>query len=569
VPVRLEYNIDEPVVCAIPHFALCIQLRDGRYLLLPLSLWLIGGTPTRGLWDNPLRKASEDAYRKNRPRFQDATNTQWDRSIPAFVPIFEKFADSPILKVADAQIVGGVMPSKRKTRTLQWVERRFETTYGLAPSLRQAEVYMRSEPQALHELTPDRNDYYLNVNLYNSLSVLIETVASVCPPVVFQGPPPSHPFAVLGLDAFVFQQLVPPPPQRFRFPSFRLEAATEDEAAEVEDDDNFRAAHPVDGQPSCVFHLQCTWHPQEGSRFCRPHHELVAECLRESKTAAGTGWQKASGIQKNVVDITWSSQANVIRAKPEGCTLSAVRLVHRLNSTYKIWAIDTEFAVARGTTSAPYARSIRDRQTTGDILRTAVDYSGRTLESLEDELAAHQEMHGSIPTHLMQRGYMSRWYPGATTHGMSMTAIGDSIRAAGFQPSTHKVISWSTSIDLAVFQRALLGHNDLIDTTPYESLMGSYEDVPCLQPFNLAVLVKEVHKLDISRLRLCLSLVVPRSILAISPPNELYAGSGTYVPAVLAQDCELGREVSPLIANAVSADMPFPGDRQVRDLHTM
>jgi hypothetical protein len=60
MPVRLEHDVHEPVVGAIPHFALCIQLQDGRHLLLPLSLWLKGGTPSRGLKDGPTKTAKKE-----------------------------------------------------------------------------------------------------------------------------------------------------------------------------------------------------------------------------------------------------------------------------------------------------------------------------------------------------------------------------------------------------------------------------------------------------------------------------------------------------------------------------
>jgi hypothetical protein len=75
-------------------------------------------------------------------------------------------------------------------------------------------------------------------------------------------------------------------------------------------------------------------------------------------------------------------QAEVAWIKPKGSTSDTVRLVHRMNSMYKIWTIDTEFSIARGTTSTPFAISIRDAQTNDSILRTAVDYNRRTLQPI-------------------------------------------------------------------------------------------------------------------------------------------------------------------------------------------
>lgn len=37
-----------------------------------------------------------------------------------------------------------------------------------------------------------------------------------------------------------------------------------------------QTAIPIDGKPSCAFHIQCTLHPKVGSRFCMLHHRIVA-----------------------------------------------------------------------------------------------------------------------------------------------------------------------------------------------------------------------------------------------------------------------------------------------------
>lgn len=83
------------------------------------------------------------------------------------------------------------------------------------------------------------------------------------------------------------------------------------------------------------------------------------------------------------------------------------------------------------------------------------------LQDLEDAILARAEKEGSLrgrqPCHRVP--YMRKQYNDNQTGSLSLTAIGDCLRGAGFVLATHRVISWYTTLDVAIFHRAILDHS--------------------------------------------------------------------------------------------------------------
>jgi hypothetical protein len=128
------------------------------------------------------------------------------------------------------------------------------------------------------------------------------------------------------------------------------------------------------------------------------------------------------------------------------------------------------------------------------IISTTVDYKGQTLQAIEDALKQHQQAFGStIHKQLCGVRYTSRFYQSSRTHGLSLSSIGDRLREAGFSPDTHRIIFWHTNLDCVVFSRAIRGHSQLFDYTTTNKLMCMRDtnEISCLQPYNLAHLLKD------------------------------------------------------------------------------
>jgi hypothetical protein len=158
-----------------------------------------------------------------------------------------------------------------------------------------------------------------------------------------------------------------------------------------------------------------------------------------------------------------------------------------------MWTIDMEFCQLRGLAAIPFAMSIRDMKTGRLVLSTPVDYDSKTMVAMGAEMARHQALLGKVMSTFGRQGYFSRWYEGDATHGMSMAAIGDHLRAAGFDPKTHRIVSWWSTFDCAAFARAIHGRSQLLDTMRTDALMEliNTNDYVCLQPYNLADIVQK------------------------------------------------------------------------------
>jgi hypothetical protein len=74
---------------------------------------------------------------------------------------------------------------------------------------------------------------------------------------------------------------------------------------------------------------------------------------------------------------------------------------------------------------------------------------------------------------------------------MTLSAIGETMRAAGFTLSTHRVWSWYTSHDTIILLRALHGLNALVDQIHINDLILRDGGELVFQPYNLSRLIKD------------------------------------------------------------------------------
>ncbi|KAI8939782.1 hypothetical protein NX059_003523 [Plenodomus lindquistii] len=123
----------------------------------------------------------------------------------------------------------------------------------------------------------------------------------------------------------------------------------------------------------------------------------------------------------------------------------------------------------------------------------------------------------------LRRDYISKWYPNSNrTTGMKLDAFGAAIRAAGFTPSTHRILSWYSNVDIEVFSRALRKDNSLLNQIPRKHLTRLIDDSGenCLQSVNLGILVKWSSNLTSGRLGFVFRSLFPDHRLDMHQPEN-------------------------------------------------
>lgn len=172
--------------------------------------------------------------------------------------------------------------------------------------------------------------------------------------------------------------------------------------------------------------------------------------------------------------------------------LFAFRALHQMNGKYAMWIIDAEFSSIRGVNSIPWSISIRDLHTDNIIVSTSVDYD-LDLDDADEMMGEQSRVHSGLNNRAQwqNRSYFEKFYPGRRTSGMSLGAIGDAIRTAGFKPDTHCILSWYSSINVAIFRRAFGGGDALFSHFPARDLvwLPDSQGHNCLQPINIAYML--------------------------------------------------------------------------------
>ncbi len=129
---------------------------------------------------------------------------------------------------------------------------------------------------------------------YSSLYSLASKIIDVAQPVMFSTPSPTDPFEVVKLNSFYFVQLAPVQRPSYVYTNTPEEFEFEFESKFELDDGNdvgiaddittpeeaiVTTACPVNGKPSCAFHVFCTLPPKDNSAYCFLHHLLCARAI--------------------------------------------------------------------------------------------------------------------------------------------------------------------------------------------------------------------------------------------------------------------------------------------------
>ncbi len=135
---------------------------------------------------------------------------------------------------------------------------------------------------------------------------------------------------------------------------------------------------------------------------------------------------------------------------------------------FHIWSIDTDFATIKSGHPILFILTIRGMKTDEIILSTAVDYRSILLDDLEAQMYQHRQTVFSTGPSVAwcKEAYFGKFYEGETTCGLSLQGIGKEIRAKGFSPDTHRLLSWYNTVDIIFFLRAMLGDDGTFSYQP-------------------------------------------------------------------------------------------------------
>ncbi|KAJ4340954.1 hypothetical protein N0V95_007356 [Ascochyta clinopodiicola] len=471
-----------------------------HHTIIPLATRLIGSEPS------PRRKLTPN------PRY---VASNWARNIPSNGDIIAKFNDSPILRCTDASIVEGASwkmghPAFDST----WAVRRFTYTFDVASRLSATQSILESAGyiQLSNHTRPKDIKGWCR---FTSMRSLAAQLLQACVPVQFvDASVPSTPFEVVELDAFNFLRpavpqedvVVTQPNQDLGISDGRYDDTMATERLDFTPDEveEYMQALPHNGKASCAAHQDCPFEPVTESEFSVHHHAMV------SQTWTAMSNNERMVAMKQVISNTkrWGTKQTDFQdfrfQRPERSTRDNLMFMRNVYEDYQVWAVDTEFATASGAHAIPFSLSIRDLRSGKIVLSTSVDYGNMDLDDLETTLTQRQSNQQKLPSSWMKKSSFIRFYNHTHTIGVSLSAIGRRLRAEGFTPGTHKLVSWWSTVDTDVVCRALLGNDDLIDTTPpaqlYAAAATNSGPVYCIQPFNLATLVKQCTDLKNARL---------------------------------------------------------------------
>lgn len=93
----------------------------------------------------------------------------------------------------------------------------------------------------------------------------------------------------------------------------------------------------------------------------------------------------------------------------------------------------------------PFALTIRNAKTEEIVISTPIDYEHLSLQEVKDILQHYHLViqQRNCPTNdFCKKSYFAKLYNVPTTNGMDLTAVGRAMRAAGFSPKTHRILSW-------------------------------------------------------------------------------------------------------------------------------
>lgn len=283
---------------------------------------------------------------------------------------------------------------------------------------------------------------------------------------------------------------------------------SEEEAENVEatpsdsgddDDDDEDPWTLVDGRLSCKCHRSCTFFPRPSSAYCEFHHRVVASLWRKWNArdrSANDKWKRGQWS----TDELNRSQDDVKFHAPTPTDAPTFREIREMVKNYTVWQIDAKFAsIGGGCQQIVYSLTVREFPTNKIVISTMIDYGAIPLQDFEDALIAHLTRTGTAHSQSFHKlGYTRKQYRNIKTCSLSLAAVGDCFRDAGFSPETHRIISWYSKADEAIVHRALLGHSEIFDTTRYSDLkvLNDAHGTNCFQLVDITRLLRKCSNLS-------------------------------------------------------------------------
>jgi len=378
--------------------------------------------------------------------------------------------------------------------------RRYNTTWDLASAVSYVREYI---DRPISDMVHTKQN--AGWSRFNTIKLLARKIQDLCRPVRFYDQGPTEPFTVTRLDTFEFEEIATPQTHiRMSTDHPDMHAAEwydesfedpiEVDLGQPDLDTSLRSkallrSSPVDGKRSCAYHVHCTLPPCERSMYCLWHHRVVAHALNARTYSPGTLRSMPRTPQEKVT----------FRAPRTKAWWLALRLLHQINRDYVVWLIDVEFVTVTGFNAVPLQLTIRDGKTGKHILSTLVDHSSRSLVDLSAELtalcASRQKKYASVEV-------MFRHYRSDHTTGLSLEAIGRFIIECGFNPNTHRVLSWYSAWDIVTFSRAIQNDRQLLspqDPAKYRHLLDAHGE-ECYQAVQLGYMLKHCSDLECGQL---------------------------------------------------------------------
>jgi hypothetical protein len=439
-------------------------------------------------------------------KLYNKVDKHWEISDNQNSALFAKFNNHALLRCIDTEVCMANVTSSAVT----WTPRRFAVAFDVAARISCTDSIL----QAIGPTHMDNNNFaatysrkFQGWERYTSVPRLTAKLLQVCCPVRFKAAKPWEPFDVVPLESFDFVAPTSPTSvsldrqvpldEEFEARPEQTNDMTEIPPLDDETRDQLLPSMHYNDKKSCAAHYCCPYEPCTYSDFCLEHHAIALEAWNSfdnEERAVLEGLTKPRGWHHNI-----DFQDTIIFSPPTTTGIENFRVLHQHYNNRILWAVDVEFGTLRGVNAVPYAILIRNVRDGALILSTSVDYDGINLDEMEHILAAHQGDRGtSVWT---RKSYFMNFYNGVTTNGMSLSAVGRFLRTAGFSIETHTLLSWYTMIDMYVVCRALLGHDQLLDSTLPSQLTSLVDQHrKSIQPFDIARMMGRCT--DLGNLRL-------------------------------------------------------------------
>ncbi|KAJ8115665.1 hypothetical protein OPT61_g2730 [Boeremia exigua] len=375
--------------------------------------------------------------------FQKQAVSLWDKSIPFNSGLYEKFGEHTIIRIHDANVT--------KDSSDTWTDRRYTYYFDVATKLWNTDTVLGFNHGTVRFIwwMSHMSDlkWWKGWDDFTRMGALVDQVLNVSTPVVFHDNSPTDPFEVVYMEDFDFirHELIPTPTHDAVF-SGNKEGLDEDVANDEIEERGNRTALGL---------------------------EVPGENITPSE------------LERR--DIT--TVVEFFQTDPK--TLQLYRSMRTICDKYTVWLIDTEFTTVKNHCAVPLTMAIRCARTKEVILLTTIDYDNMPTSNIQQQIRQHL-----LPHSINSAPFLRSHYNAPITTGMSLRAIGNKIRAAGFSPQTHRLVSWQTILDHQAFHRALLGRDMLIDSVSHVELRAMAGPVAeCMQPFNLVQIVRRMTTL--------------------------------------------------------------------------